>query len=65
MGDFSFEEVAGMARANGLVLTNEDLIEVTHRLNASIAGIEQFSHPELDSIDPLPFRPLEEMDDDR
>ena len=63
MPDMTFEEVAGLARAAGLVLSQEDLVEVTHRLNTVIADVEGFSHPDLDNIAPVPFRSLEETDD--
>ena len=39
----------------------DDLGEITHRLNVLISGIEGFSHPDLDKVDPLPFHPLEEV----
>ena len=43
-------------------MSEEDLVEVTHRLNVIISGIENFSHPDLDKVDPVPFRPLDEID---
>ena len=62
MSDLTFDEVATLARATGIVLNAADLVEVTHRLNVAISGVEEFSHPDLDTINPLPFRPLEEVD---
>ncbi len=63
MSDLTFQEVAALAKASGVVVSEDDLEEVTHRLNVTITGVEEFSHPDLDSVNPLPFRPLEEVDD--
>ena len=63
MPDLAFDEVKVLARAAGVVLSDDDLVEVTHRLNVIVSGIERFSHPDLDASNPLPFRPLEEVDD--
>ena len=62
MPDLSFDEVRVLAKASSLEVSEEDLVEVTHRLNVIIAGIENFSHPDLDKVDPVPFRPLDEVD---
>lgn len=62
MSDLTYEEVAALARAAGVVVNDDDLIEVTHRLNVTVSAIARFSHPDLDTVNPLPFRPLEEVD---
>ncbi|SVC80751.1 uncharacterized protein METZ01_LOCUS333605 [marine metagenome] len=62
MPDLSFDEVRVLAKASSLEVSEEDLVEVTHRLNVIISGIENFSHPDLDKVDPVPFRPLDEVD---
>lgn len=62
MSDLTFEEVAALARAVGLVLSDDDLVEVTHRLNVIIPGVERISHPDLDTVAPIPFPRGEEMD---
>tara|TARA_Y100000588_G_scaffold353016_1_gene406118 strand:+ start:762 stop:953 length:192 start_codon:yes stop_codon:yes gene_type:complete len=62
MPDLSFDEVRVLAKASSLEVSEEDLVEVTHRLNVIISGIENFSHPDLDKVDPVPFRPLDEID---
>ncbi len=49
-----------LAHSLGLEVDEEDLVEATHRLNVIVAGVERFSHPGLDSVDPVPFPPLEE-----
>ena len=60
MPDMTPDDVKAAARAIGLTIGEEDIVEVTHRLNVIVAGVERFSHPDLDKVDPLPFRPLEE-----
>ena len=62
MPDLSFDEVRVLAKASSLEVSEEDLVEVTHRLNVIISGIENLSHPDLDKVDPVPFRPLDEID---
>ncbi len=53
-------EVKVLAKAAGVNVPEDDLPEVTHRLNVLISGIEAFSHPDLDKVDPLPFHALDE-----
>ena len=60
MPDVTPDQVKILARSVGLEVDEEDLVEVTHRLNVIVAGVERFSHPGLDSVDPIPFPPLEE-----
>ena len=60
MADLTPEEVKTLAKAAGVKLVEDDVPEITHRLNVLITGIESFSHPDLDKVDPLPFHPLEE-----
>ena len=62
MSDLTFEETAALSRVLGLVLSDDDLVEVTHRLNMIISRIETISHPDLDTVAPIPFLPLEEFD---
>ena len=61
MADLTPEEVKTLAKAAGVKLVEDDVTEITHRLNVLITGIEDFSHPDLDKVDPLPFHPLEEV----
>ena len=61
MADLTPQEVQTLAKAAGVNVLEEDLVEITHRLNVLITGIESFSHPDLDKVDPLPFHPLEEV----
>jgi hypothetical protein len=60
MSDYSCEEVEAAARAMGLTLTDDDLLDVTHRLNVIVAGLKTISHPQLDEMDPAPFLPPED-----
>ncbi len=60
MPDVTPDGVKILARSLDLEIAEEDLAEVTHRLNVIVAGVERFSHPGLDSVDPVPFPPLEE-----
>lgn len=62
MADLTFEEVAALSRVLDLVLSDDDLVEVTHRLNMLISRMEAISHPDLDTVAPLPFLPLEDFD---
>ena len=62
MKELTFDEVAILARANGFELNQKDLTDVTHRLNTIISDVENFSHPNLNIVEPVPFRPLEETD---
>ena len=63
MPDLTPDGVKILADSLGLKIDEEDLTEVTHRLNVIVAGVERFSHPGLDSVDPVPFPRLEEAGD--
>ena len=58
MPDISPDEVKTLARTLGINVTDDDLVEVTHRLNVMTSSVERFSHPDLDTVDPVPFYPL-------
>ena len=60
MPDITPDNAKILADSLGLKIDEEDLAEVTHRLNVIVAGVERFSHPGLDSVDPVPFPPLDE-----
>ncbi len=49
-----------MARAVGLPLTDEDLAEITHRLNAFIEALSPLAALPLDRVEPLPIMPEEQ-----
>jgi Asp-tRNA(Asn)/Glu-tRNA(Gln) amidotransferase C subunit len=60
MADLTVEEVAALARSVGLTLSQEDVVDVAHRLNMILYGMENISHPDLDQVDPLAFVPFDE-----
>ena len=60
MPNLTPDELLVLAKAAGVNIPEDDVLEVTHRLNVLISGIETFSHPDLDKVDPLPFHPLDE-----
>ena len=62
MPDLTPDQVKTLAGALGLDVTDDDLLEVTHRLNVLTSSVEGFSHPDLDTVDPVPYYPLEEVD---
>ncbi|NLE77279.1 MAG: hypothetical protein GX605_11080 [Chloroflexi bacterium] len=51
--DLSPTEVAALARVAGLALGPDDLVDVTHRLNATLGAMAEIDHPDLESIAPL------------
>jgi hypothetical protein len=40
-------------------MTPEDLVEVTHRLNAFLEALAPLAALPLDNVDPVPFLPLD------
>ena len=55
MADLSPEEVRTQLRALGLApQDDDDLAEVTHRINAINESVLALEHPDADSIEPLP-----------
>ena len=58
MPDLTQAEVAALANAAGLPMTPEDLVEVTHRLNAFLEALAPLAALPLDAVEPLPFEPL-------
>ena len=63
MADLSPEEVRTQRRALGLApQDDDDLAEVTHRINAINEAVLALEHPDVDRIDPLPVAwPAEEQ----
>jgi hypothetical protein len=60
VAELTLQEVTALAKAVGLTLSQEDLVEVTHRLNTILCDMESISHPNLYKVDPLAFVPFEE-----
>jgi len=59
MPDLTQAEVATLASAAGLPVTPDDLVEVTHRLNAFLEALAPLAALPLDNVDPVPFLPLD------
>ena len=55
MPDLSPEEVRAQLSTLGLApLDDDDLAEVTHRINAINESVLALEHPDADSVEPLP-----------
>ena len=59
MPDLTQAEVAALANAAGLPVTPDDLVEVTHRLNAFLEALAPLAALPLDNLEPVPFLPLD------
>jgi hypothetical protein len=57
MADLSPAEVRALAAAVGLSLTDDDLAEVTHRVNAFVDALAPLGALPLDTVEPLPLAP--------
>lgn len=54
MPDLTPEQVRAQLEAQGLrPIDDEDLQEVTHRINAVNEALAKIEHPELDAVEPL------------
>lgn len=51
------EHVRAMAEAAHLRLTPDDLVEVTHRLNAFLEALTPLGELPLDKVEPIPVPP--------
>ncbi len=51
------EQVATLAQAGGLLVSAEDLPEVTVRVNAFLHGLAPLDDLPLDSVQPIPALP--------
>ena len=57
MGDLTLQEVAALARLTGIQLSDDDLREVTHRLNVIVAALQHAGDATVDAADPFPIDP--------
>jgi hypothetical protein len=57
MPDLTPDEVRAVALAAGLSLTDDDLAEVTHRVNAFVDALAPLAALPLDTVEPLPLAP--------
>ncbi len=55
MPELTQTEVAALASAAGLPVTPDDLVEVTHRLNAFLEALAPLAALPLDAAEPVPF----------
>ena len=53
------DQVSAMAAALGLPVTPDDLVEVTHRLNALLEALAPLATLPLDTVEPVPVLPDE------
>ena len=54
MGDLSMEEIRGQLEAAGLrPVDDEDLAEITHRVNAVHEAVLALEHPDVDAVEPV------------
>lgn len=61
MKELTSADVAALATMTGLTIEGSELVEVTNRLNNFITGVEHLDYFDLEGIDPIIFRPLEEL----
>ena len=57
MSDLRPAEVRAMAEAAGLPLNDDDLVEVTHRLNAFLEALAPLASWPLERVEPWPTLP--------
>jgi len=57
MTELTPAEVSAQAAAVGLSLQGEDLVEVTHRLNAFLAALAGLAALDLTAAEPWPTQP--------
>jgi hypothetical protein len=57
MPDLTPDEVRALALAAGLSLSDDDLAEVTHRVNAFVDALAPLAALPLDTVEPLPLAP--------
>ena len=59
MEELTTDQVSAMAGALGLPVTPDDLVEVTHRLNALLEALAPLATLPLDTVEPVPVLPDE------
>jgi len=57
MPDLTPHQVRALAEAAGFVLTDDDLNEVTHRVNAFLDALAPLAALRLDAVEPTPVAP--------
>jgi hypothetical protein len=59
MMELTADQVSAFAAALGLPVTPDDLVEVTHRLNALLEALAPLATLPLDTVEPVPVLPDE------
>jgi hypothetical protein len=54
VSDLTTDHVAALAAALGLPVTPDDLVEVTHRLNALVEALAPLADLPLETVEPTP-----------
>jgi hypothetical protein len=57
MRDLTLDQVRALAEAAGFSMTEDDLAEVTHRVNAFLDALAPLAALPLDAVEPLPAAP--------
>jgi hypothetical protein len=57
MPDLTSAAVRALAEAAALSMTDDDLAEVTHRVNAFVEALAPLATVPLDTVEPLPIAP--------
>ena len=59
MTDLTASQVTALAGAAGLPVTPDDVVEVTHRLNALLEALAPLADLPLETVEPVPGLPDE------
>ena len=54
MADLTPRQIRELARSLGLEIAQEDISEVTWRVNALQEVLDRLEHPDLDTVEPIP-----------
>ena len=57
MAELSPEQIRALAGVAGLPMTDDDLAEVTHRVNAFLEALAPLATLPLETVEPLPLDP--------
>lgn len=57
MAELSPEQIRALAAVAGLPMTDDDLAEVTHRVNAFLEALAPLATLPLETAEPLPLDP--------
>lgn len=57
MTELTRDQVRALAAAAGLPMGDDDLAEVTHRVNAFVEALEPLATLPLETVEPLPVAP--------